>query len=80
MIVLATGEIYGGFMTFAPEWLSGNANLSTGDWMHLWLYLVFFNGIWVVMPGWCLWVAWGEVSGAFKDSMERVEAEGKKGR
>lgn len=24
MIVLATGEIYGGFMTFAPEWLTGN--------------------------------------------------------
>ncbi|KAI4262300.1 MAG: hypothetical protein L6R42_002516 [Xanthoria sp. 1 TBL-2021] len=80
MIVLATGEIYGGFMTFAPEWLSGNTNLSTGDWMYLWLYLVFFNGIWVVMPGWCLWVAWGQVRGTFKDSMERVEAEGKKGR
>ncbi|KAL8669532.1 MAG: hypothetical protein Q9168_005876 [Polycauliona sp. 1 TL-2023] len=65
VIVLATGEIYGGFMTFAPEWLSGNASLSTGHWMYLWLYLAFFNGIWIVMPGWCLWVAWREMSRAF---------------
>ena len=33
--VLATGELYGGFMTFAPEWLSGNMNLDTGNWMFL---------------------------------------------
>jgi hypothetical protein len=44
MIVLATGELYGGFMTFAPEWLTGNPNLDTSNWMYLWLYLVFFNG------------------------------------
>ncbi|KAL8980863.1 MAG: hypothetical protein Q9205_004181 [Flavoplaca limonia] len=80
IIVLATGEIYGGFMTFAPEWLSGNTSLSTGNWMYLWLYLVFFNGIWVVVPGWCLWVAWGEVKRAFAKRGESEKLGGKKTR
>jgi len=32
--VLATAEIYGGWMTFAPEWFGGNANLVTANWMY----------------------------------------------
>ncbi|KAL8711454.1 MAG: hypothetical protein Q9220_004112 [cf. Caloplaca sp. 1 TL-2023] len=66
MTILATAELYGGFMTFAPELLTGNANLDTGNAMFLWLYLVFFNGLWVVLPIWVLWVAYGQlnVSGA----------------
>ncbi|KAL8799272.1 MAG: hypothetical protein Q9182_006009 [Xanthomendoza sp. 2 TL-2023] len=63
--MLATAELYGGFMTFAPEWLTGNPNLHTENPLHLWVYLVFFNGLWVVMPAWCLWVAWGEIARAF---------------
>ncbi|KAL8772803.1 MAG: hypothetical protein Q9209_002148 [Squamulea sp. 1 TL-2023] len=80
IIILATGEIYGGFMTFAPEWMSGNTNLRTANWMYLWLYLLFFNGIWVVMPGWCLWVAWGEVKRAFGKRTEAVGVDVKKTR
>ncbi|KAL8737256.1 MAG: hypothetical protein Q9181_001842 [Wetmoreana brouardii] len=66
MTVLATGEIYGGFMTFAPEWMTGNSHLDTGNWMYLWLYLVIFNGLWVVVPGWVLWHAYGEMRDAFQ--------------
>ncbi|KAL8929492.1 MAG: hypothetical protein Q9208_001161 [Pyrenodesmia sp. 3 TL-2023] len=66
MTMLATGEIYGGFMTFAPEWLTGCGSLDTEEWMHLWVYLIFFNGLWVVLPGWVLLVAWGEVRGVFE--------------
>ena len=33
--LLATGELYGGFMTFAPEWLSGNVNLDTSSFIKL---------------------------------------------
>ncbi|KAL8970886.1 MAG: hypothetical protein Q9183_001314 [Haloplaca sp. 2 TL-2023] len=65
MTILATGEIYGGFMTFAPEWLTESSNLDTTNWMYMWLYLVFFNGLWVVIPGWVLWVAYGEMKEAF---------------
>ena len=33
--LLATGELYGGFMTFCPEWLSGNVNLDTSSFMKM---------------------------------------------
>lgn len=29
-IVLSTMELYGGFMTFVPEWLTGSTQLRTG--------------------------------------------------
>lgn len=65
MVVLATGELYGGFMTFAPEWLSGNPNLDASNWMYLWLYLVFFNAaLWVAIPVWILWESYGRIVGA----------------
>ena len=35
IIVLAAGELYGGFMTFAPEWLTGSPNLDTSNFMYL---------------------------------------------
>jgi hypothetical protein len=62
--VLATGELYGGFMTFAPEWLSGSIMLNTDDPVYLWFYLVFFNVLWVFFPFWILYAAWGEFSSA----------------
>ncbi|CAN9302477.1 unnamed protein product [Alternaria alternata] len=46
MIVLATGEIYG------------------GDW----LYLAFFNGLWVVFPLWILYEAYRAMSSAMSQS------------
>ena len=64
--MLATGELYGGFMTFAPEWLSGNSQLAGDDPVYLWLYLVFFNVLWVFIPFWVLWEAWKELSSAFE--------------
>ncbi|PSN74824.1 Emopamil-binding protein [Corynespora cassiicola Philippines] len=35
MSLLATAELYGGWMTFAPEWLTGSPNLDTSNWMYL---------------------------------------------
>lgn len=52
-------------MTFCPEWLVGNVSLVTTNWMYLWLYLVFFNGLWVVVPLYALWFASGNISKAF---------------
>ncbi|EMD63825.1 hypothetical protein GGP41_005551 [Bipolaris sorokiniana] len=69
MIVLATAEIYGGWMTFAPEWLTGSPNLDTSNWMYLWLYLTFFNGLWVIFPLWILYEAYQTISSA----MSRAE-------
>ncbi|KAG2185460.1 hypothetical protein INT44_002251 [Umbelopsis vinacea] len=60
-IVLSVAEIYGGWMTFCPEWLTGSVFLSTDNWLHHWLYLWFFNGIWVVIPGYLLYHAYVEI-------------------
>ncbi|KAM9328526.1 emopamil-binding protein-like [Pholidichthys leucotaenia] len=49
-IVLSVCELYGGWMTFAPDWLLGSPHLDTSNPLHLWVYLVFFNGLWVVVP------------------------------
>lgn len=62
---LATAELYGGFMTFGPEWLTGSTQLETGNAVYLWLYLVFFNMLWVFIPLWILWEASKELQRAF---------------
>lgn len=54
-----------GFMTFAPEWLSGSPNLDTSNFMYLWVYLVFFNILWVVFPLWVLFEARKRICMAF---------------
>ena len=64
-IVLSTGELYGGFMTFAPEWLSGNTALATNDPVYLWLYLFFFNTVWVWIPLWILYEAYVKITYTF---------------
>ena len=55
-------------MTFAPEWLSGSHNLDTSNFMYLWVYLVFFNMLWVVIPLWVLHEAADTISLAFTTS------------
>jgi hypothetical protein len=94
MIVLATGELYGGpslnppilhfpppffsfvsivvlilmkigFMTFCPEWLTGNQNLDASNFMFKWVYLVFFNMLWVVLPLYALYVSFIDIQNAF---------------
>ena len=67
-IVLSVCELYGGWMTFAPEWLSGNQNLiGTEDLMRHILHLWFFNGMWVVIPVILLYQSWNASLKAFKD-------------
>lgn len=62
MVVLATGELYGGFMTFVPEWLVGSPNLNTSNFMYTWLYLFFFNTLWVWIPLWILYEAYNRIT------------------
>ncbi len=61
----ASGLMSLGFMTFAPEWLSGNPNLDTSNFMYLWVYLIFFNSLWVWFPFWVLYEAFNNISLAF---------------
>ncbi|GAC92997.1 hypothetical protein PHSY_000557 [Pseudozyma hubeiensis SY62] len=71
VVVLCTGEIYGGWMTFAPEWLTGSAGLKTDDWLLLWGYLVVMNLVWVVVPIWLMVDSYGFVVESLRTS--RVE-------
>lgn len=64
-IVLSTGELYGGFMTFAPEWLSASTALATDDPVYLWLYLFFFNVLWVFIPAWILYAGYHSLTDAY---------------
>jgi EXPERA (EXPanded EBP superfamily) len=69
-IMLATGELYGGFVTFAPEWLSGSTQLDVSNPVYLWLYLVFFNVLWVFLPLYVLYAGYQELSTAFARSLD----------
>lgn len=62
---LATAELYGGWMTFAPEWLTGSSQLETSNPVYMWFYLFFFNTLWVFIPGWVLWQSVKELRSAF---------------
>ncbi|KAK0040839.1 emopamil-binding protein [Biomphalaria pfeifferi] len=64
-VVLCVCELYGGWMTFCPEWLSGNKNLNTSSFLYLWIYLILMNGIWVVVPALLLIQSWYEMKDAF---------------
>ena len=78
MAMLATAELYGGFMTFAPEWLSGSTALETSNPIYLWLYLVFFNILWVFIPAWILYAVYGEIVDAYRKAAIVGDAEKKK--
>ncbi|VDB91888.1 unnamed protein product [Peniophora sp. CBMAI 1063] len=62
IVVLSTGELYGGWMTFCPEWLTASPSLATHHWLYLWVYLVFMNVIWVVIPLWLMWDSYGHIA------------------
>lgn len=53
-------------MTFCPEWLVGNINLDTSNFMYLWVYLVFFNTLWVFIPIYSIYVSAADVFDAFR--------------
>jgi hypothetical protein len=54
-----------GFMTFCPEWLTGNINLDGSNFMYMWVYLVFFNMLWVFIPLYAVWYSINDISDAF---------------
>jgi hypothetical protein len=58
-------DIPTGFMTFCPEWLVGNVNLDGSNFMYLWVYLFFFNMLWVFIPLYAIWYSVRDISAAF---------------
>ncbi|XP_059169066.1 emopamil-binding protein-like [Physella acuta] len=75
-LVLCVCELYGGWMTFCPEWLTGSKSLDTSNWMFLWVYLVFFNGLWVVVPLLLMYQTW-EAMKALPQKLVSAKSSGK---
>lgn len=40
--------------------------------MYLWVYLVFFNMLWVFIPAYAIYVSWGAFSAAFEAQGAKV--------
>ncbi|EPQ29320.1 uncharacterized protein PFL1_03075 [Pseudozyma flocculosa PF-1] len=78
IVVLSTAEIYGGFMTFAPEWLTGSTALDTSNWLYTWVYLAFMNLVWVFVPLWLLYDSYLVVASTLRAAGKRPIAEGNK--
>ncbi|EGN98371.1 hypothetical protein SERLA73DRAFT_183338 [Serpula lacrymans var. lacrymans S7.3] len=66
LVVLSTAELYGGWMTFCPEWLTGSPSLDTSNPLYLWVYLVFMNVIWVAIPLWLMVDSYGHIAGSIR--------------
>lgn len=60
-IIICTAELYGGWMTFVPEWIDGSPNLNGSSFELLWIYLVFMNGLWVLVPLILLWESFSKI-------------------
>ncbi|KFY59360.1 hypothetical protein V497_04363 [Pseudogymnoascus sp. VKM F-4516 (FW-969)] len=74
MVALAVAELYGGFMTFAPEWLTGSPSLDTSNWVFTWVYLFFFNTLWVWIPMYAIYVSYKDICNAFDVRTEVIVA------
>ncbi|KAH9985074.1 Emopamil-binding protein [Russula compacta] len=68
IIVLSTAEIYGGWMTFCPEWLTGSPSLDTSNALFFWVYLVFMNIIWVIIPVWLMYDSYTHIAGSLRST------------
>ncbi|GBE84972.1 predicted protein [Sparassis crispa] len=74
IIVLCTAEIYGGWMTFCPEWLTGSPNLDTSNALSLWVYLVFMNILWVIIPLWLMVDSYGHIASSLRSAQASARA------
>ncbi|KAF8469388.1 Emopamil-binding protein [Russula ochroleuca] len=68
IVVLSTAELYGGWMTFCPEWLTGSPSLDTSNVLFFWVYLVFMNIIWVLTPVWLMYDSYTYIAGSLRSA------------
>jgi len=68
IVVLRTAELYGGWMTFCPEWLTGSPSLDTSNVLFFWVYLVFMNVLWVVIPLWLMYDSYTHIANSLRSA------------
>jgi len=74
IVILSTAELYGGWMTFCPEWLNGSPNLDTSNPLYLWVYLFFMNIIWVGIPLWLMYDSYGHIARSLRSTQGSARA------
>jgi hypothetical protein len=71
---MGVANLASGFMTFCPEWLTGTINLDGSNFMYLWVYLVFFNMLWVFIPFYAIYVSSANIFDAFRIRSQSIGA------
>ena len=64
-------KITTGWMTFCPELVDGSPNLDGSTFSLFWIYLVFMNGLWVVLPLLLLYDSFSRLSTVVKESQTK---------
>jgi len=75
-LVVCTSELYGGWMTFGPEFLTGSPSLAYTNPLYLYVYLIFFNGLWVVIPVLLMYQSWRDMCQQTKGDVTRRRDKG----
>ncbi|KIY45578.1 Emopamil-binding protein [Fistulina hepatica ATCC 64428] len=73
IVVLSTAELYGDWMTFCPEWLTGSPNLDTSNALYLWVYLFLLNIIWVFIPLWLMYDSYTYIAGSLRSQQAKIK-------
>ncbi|KAH8114373.1 Emopamil-binding protein [Phellopilus nigrolimitatus] len=69
IIVVSTAELYGGFITFGPEWLTGCVNLDTSNALYFWVYLIVrvdVVRVWVIIPLGLMYDSYSHIAGSLR--------------
>lgn len=51
----------------------GSHALRTDNFLHKWVYLAFFNAVWVVVPGYFLWDSFKAIALALRDPSSHAQ-------
>jgi cholestenol Delta-isomerase len=53
IILLSSCQLYGDVLYFATFWFEGGT-FSRPEPLYFWIYFIFMNSIWIVVPIWCI--------------------------
>lgn len=67
MIIISLGQIYGDVLYYATCYLEGFVH-SRPEWLYFWVYFVFVNSLWIVIPGFAMWHAATQINAAIGGS------------
>ena len=61
LTMVSVAQLYGDVLYFATCWLEGGVHVRPEP-LYFWFYFIFMNGIWIVLPIWCILYAWQRIN------------------